>query len=445
MKSKNFIENRERVMVEDLIEFIKIKSVVSEPEPFKPFGSGIDDALTWALNKCEGLGMKTFKDPEGYYGYADIGEGSELLGILMHVDVVPSGDAASWTFEPFNPAVSGGKLYGRGAIDDKGPIVSILYAIEALLEMGTVFRKKIRLIFGTDEETHWRGIKKYLSAEQVPNFSFTPDASFPLIFAEKGLLQLHIKSKSAWREPEVEGGSALNAVPESAAYRGSYADKLEKVLKRLGFDYEKNGEEVIVIGKSAHSASPGTGINAITRLAHALHEVGVKSKAVAFINERIGFANNGSLLFGTCYDQVSGYMSMSLNQIALGGKNVSMGLDIRIPVTMSCRYVFEAVSRVSEKYGFECEVIEWLEPIYTSTNHPHIDEMLRVYTEETGLDNTPVATGGATYARALPHCVAFGPNFPGQPKTAHRTDESIDIKSLVKMTQIYAKTIEALL
>lgn len=443
---RNHIENKKDRMMEDLKSFLRIESVLSDSLPSKPFGKGIDEALDWVLDYCKNLGMRVYKDPEGYYGYAEIGSGDELIGVLTHVDVVPSGAVDLWMHPPFEPTYENGKLFARGAIDDKGPIVSILHAIETLIALDTPFEKTFRLILGTDEENHWRGIKKYLEKERKPDFSFTPDASFPLIYAEKGLLQLHLKEEGTHlNEPDFEGGSSLNAIPETAVYKGPYAEHLEKILKRQGFDYEREDDEIVVIGKSVHSATPQHGVNAITRLAVAMNEVGMNSKAIDFIVERIGFTQNGSLIFGNCYDHVSGYMSLSLTKVRISKNYISMGIDIRIPVTLSCKYVYEAMLRISEKYGLKCDVVEWMEPIYTSTNHPYIHEMLEVYTEETGLDPAPISTGAATYARALPHCVAFGAVFPGQYKMGHRTNEYIEEKSFIKMTQIYAKAIERVL
>lgn len=446
MKIRNYVELNKEEMFSTLASFIEIESVIAEARPSQPFGEEIDRALDFVLDRCKSIGMHTYKDPDGYYGYAEIGSGEELIGVLTHVDIVTSGSVDLWSHPPFKGIRDSGKIYGRGAIDDKGPIVSILYAIKCLLECEVPIQKRLRFIFGTDEESHWRGIKKYLQKEEHPVFSFTPDSSFPLIFAEKGLLQLHIKDDGTHlNEPTMQGGSSLNAIPETAVYYGAHALNLEKVLKKLGFDFEREDEEIIVIGKSAHSATPQFGINAISRLAIAMKEIGIKSKTVDFISERIGFTQNGSLIFGNCYDNVSGYMSLSITKLDVSKNHISMGMDIRIPVTLSCKYVYEAMLRICEKYGFICDVVEWMEPIYTSTNHPYIHDMLDVYVEETGLDATPIATGGATYARALPHCVAFGAVFPGQSKMGHRTDEFIEEQALVKMTQIYAKALEKLL
>lgn len=444
MKVRNHIEEHETEIIQDLIDFIGIPSVIDEIDTSKPFGKGVDDALKWALSKFEGIGMKTYYDPEGFYGYADYGSGEEMIGILAHVDVVPGGIAENWKFGPFTGALENGKVYGRGALDDKGPIVSILYAMKALIETGVSFDKKIRVILGTDEENQWRGIYKYLKNESVPAYSFTPDASFPVQYAEKGLLQIKLKSgkKSDFR---VKGGIALNSVPESCVYRGDHVYKLEKQLKKMGFDHEIEDEELYVIGRSAHSAKPQLGVNAIIRLAMAAKKVDITSNLIEFISDKIGFTNNGELIFGSCEDFPSGKLTASLNQVDIGHYGELASIDIRIPVTIDKKFITEGIKRAAEKYKLTYEEIDYLEPVYLPADHELIQTLSSVYEEETNLDGKPISSGGATYARALNNCVAFGPLFPGMPRLGHQADECFEVKALLKCTQIYAKAIERLI
>lgn len=444
MRLRQYIESLEHEIIHDVSKIIEIPSVIEDELPNKPFGKPIDDALEWLLNRCEAIGMRVYKDPDGYYGYAEVGEGATMIGILGHIDVVPSGAPELWKHAPFKGVVDSGFLYGRGAIDDKGPLISVLYAIKALLALETPLRKRIRLIIGTDEENMWRGINAYLKKEEIPSYAFTPDSTFPIVFAEKGLLQIRLKNKSK-NEPLVKGGASLNAVPESAIYSGDQSAHLERALKKFGFDFEHEQNEIVVVGKSAHSSTPNQGINAIVRLALSLQEMGHPSKTIDFISNRIGLTNNGELIFGNCYDEVSGKLTLSLNQIDLSKHGASLGIDIRIPVTVDKKFIVDGIKRVASKYKLEYEELDWLPPVYLPHDHFLIEQLKAVFQEETGLDSQPISTGGATYARAIPNCVAFGPLFPGQKKMAHKTDEYIEIKSLIKMTQIYAKALERLL
>ncbi len=135
-------------------------------------------------------GFAIYKDHKGYYGYAEIGDGEQMIGVLGHLDVVPTGELSAWDSAPFEPEIRDGKLYGRGGTqDDKGPTLAAIFAVKALIDSGIKLNKRIRFIFGTDEETLWRCIDRYLEKEEVPQCGFTPDAAFPLIHAEKMLIQ----------------------------------------------------------------------------------------------------------------------------------------------------------------------------------------------------------------------------------------------------------------
>lgn len=143
------------------------------------FGESIDLALKKALEISGKLGFKTHRDPDGYYGYAEIGAGEDMIGVLGHVDVVPAGNIQLWEMPPFEAIIKDGKMFGRGTIDDKGSVLAALFATRALLNLGVSFSKRIRFIFETDEESLWRCMQSYCQKEELPTMSFTPDATFP--------------------------------------------------------------------------------------------------------------------------------------------------------------------------------------------------------------------------------------------------------------------------
>lgn len=444
MKIRNNVLANQDEMIEALVHLIEIPSVLDEMHTSTPFGEAIDRTLDATLALCERLGFKVFKDPEGYYGYAEYGAGETLIAVLGHIDVVPEGDASNWIHPPYKGEVAGGKVFGRGAIDDKGPLVAAIYGIKAVIDSGKYFNKRVRVIIGTDEENSWRGICKYVSKEEVPHMGFTPDSNFPVVFAEKGLLQFKLISNKP-SELTVKGGHALNAVPESAVYQGKDMMRLEKQLKKMGFDHDLDQEELSVIGRSAHTAKPQLGINAILRMAAALKAIDLSSPVVDFISDKIGFTFSGELIFGSCQDTPSGELTLSVNHIDLSAYGETIGIDVRIPVTVERKFIVDGIKRVAEKYGLVYEEIDAMDALFLSKDHAMIQTLIEVYEEETGLDGDPIATGGATYARSMKNIVAFGPLFPGQEKVAHQPDEYIEINAMVKCAQIYGKAIEKLL
>ena len=127
-----YIEEHKNEIITKVQELIRIPSVITDSrDPMKPFGDPINRALEYMLNLGKTLGFRT-KNIDGYCGYIEFGEGEEIIGIIGHLDVVPEGD--NWSHPPFGGKIADNKNYGRGAIDDKGPVISSLYAMKAVLE-----------------------------------------------------------------------------------------------------------------------------------------------------------------------------------------------------------------------------------------------------------------------------------------------------------------------
>jgi succinyl-diaminopimelate desuccinylase len=424
-------------------ELVRIPSVCAEGVDGCPFGAAVDQALRAALQIAGDLGFRTHYGDGGYYGYAEIGEGAEMVGVLGHLDVVPPGKREDWEHDPFDPVEVDDMLYGRGTQDDKGPLLAALFAVKALMDAGVKFNKRVRFIFGTDEETLWRCINRYKEKEELPSMGFSPDARFPLIFAEKGLLQLHLEgpNRSGLR---IAGGSAFNAVPDTMLYEGERQDELARQLDALGFTYTRKEHSIEIHGKAAHAMIPEEGINAIARLCIALRAIGIESKAIDFIAQEIGEDPNATRIFGACADEPSGKLKFNVGMIDLGEVE-QLCIDCRIPVTVAKEDVVAKLSAAAARYGLEYKEFDWLAPIYLPKDHFMIETLMRVYREVSGDEvSQPIASGGATYARAIDNCVAFGALFPGEILTEHQPNERAELKNLYRAMEIYAHAIHEL-
>ena len=443
-KIKNIVNENSKDMIESIKAAVRINSVMDEDTATEsmPFGKGVDEALRKTLEIAESLGFKTvYKD--GYYGYAEVGEGEELIGILGHIDVVPVGDESKWKFPPFSATEEDGYIYGRGTQDDKGPTIAAMYAVKALLDAGVKFEKRVRFIIGGDEENLWRCIAKYTeNGEEIPSMGFTPDSSFPVTNAEKSLVQFYLRGEGS-KELSLNISGALNAVPGVANYTGELSDKLSEKLDELKFEYEKDGESVTVIGKRVHSASADKGVNAIERLCKALYEIGVEDDVVRFVAELSDSV--GSKILPNCIDDVSGTLTFNLGELIINENESVLGYDSRIPVKYTIEDLENAVKEKAADYGLEFEEFDRLKSLYVPADSKLIKTLVSVYEQETGLEGTPMSSGGATYAKALDNCVAFGAMFPFDEKTEHQENERVNIKNMIKATEIYALSVYRLL
>ena len=421
---------------------ISYPSVLNEGENGTPFGQAIQDVLEKTLEIAQEMGFQTYLDPEGYYGYAEIGQGEELLAVLCHLDVVPAGDLKDWQTPPFEATIVGDYIVGRGVQDDKGPSLAALYAVKSLLDEGVQFTKRIRFIFGTDEETLWRCMNRYNQMEEQADLGFAPDSSFPLTYAEKGLLQVKLHGPG-WDDLPLQAGQALNVVPDKATYAGHRLEELLPVLDQSGVQYSQTNNSVTVMGVSKHSKDASEGVNAIVGLAESLSLI-QPHPALLFIADAVGQDATGAALFGEIKDEPSGDLSFNLATLTIDQEQSEIGIDIRIPVLADKEALVERLTEVAASYQLQYEEFDYLAPLYVPLDSPLVSTLMKVYQEETG-DQTPaMSSGGATFARTMENCVAYGALFPGAEQTEHQANERARLEDLYRALEIYAETIRRL-
>ena len=437
---KTYITNQVKdEFLTSLKTLISYPSVLNEGENGTPFGQAIQNVLEKTLEICRGLGFTTYLDPKGYYGYAEIGQGAELLAVLCHLDVVPSGDEADWRTPPFEATIKDGWIFGRGVQDDKGPSMAALYAVKALLDSGVEFKKRVRFIFGTDEETLWRCMGRYNELEETATLGFAPDSSFPLTYAEKGLLQVKLHGPGS-DQLELEAGAAFNVVPGKASYQGELLEPVVAGLQAAAFEYEQNDQQVTVLGLPKHAKDAAEGINAIVRLATVLQPLQAHP-ALAFIAEAVGEDATGSRLFGDISDEPSGRLSFNIAGLTLNSEKSEIRIDIRIPVLADKDQLVSQLAEIAGRYQLDYEEFDYLAPLYVPKDSELVSTLMAIYQEKTGDTSPAMSSGGATFARTMPNCVAFGALFPGVEQTEHQANERASLEDLYRAMDIYAETI----
>ena len=210
---------KSQIILDRLTPLLKIKSVKGEKEDGAPFGKGVKEALDYALRLAGSLGLETV-NYDGYIGEVILGKGEDF-GILCHLDVVPEGNLSAWKSDPFTPTIRDGKLFCRGAIDDKSAAISVLSALDRLKTEGVEFKRRVRLILGCDEESGWECIDHLKKCVPLPEEGFSPDAEFPVIYSEKGIL--HVKYRFEKRKRFfAEGGIKANVVCDYSKAIGDF-------------------------------------------------------------------------------------------------------------------------------------------------------------------------------------------------------------------------------
>ncbi len=412
--------------VASICESIRFDSSIARHSAKMPFGKGAYDCLNHFLALAEKLGFETH-NYDGYVGEVVFGHG-DPFAILCHLDVVPAGDG--WTKPPFGGVVEDGKIWGRGAMDDKGPAICVLYAMKALKDRGFIPNRTVKLIVGCNEESGWGCIEYYKRNQPLPKDGFSPDADFPVIYAEKGILhvRLHYPVQTA---PFffLEGGTSANMVCDIC----EATPRSVSVKRAKACNLEIRGKKLLSHGVSAHGSTPEMGQNAILPM---LEYFAVRNETAAKIVADLFEDLHG---LRELSDE-TGALTLSPNLIKYRKGEIQIVCDIRYPATFSVETIYGKLNEFGVKY----ETIHHQEPLFHEKDSPLIQKLLSVYEECTGKTAEPIAIGGGTYARALKNGVAFGPEMEGDEPVIHRPDEYITLERVELLLDMYEKAIEKL-
>ena len=437
-------------MLDALSRLVRYDSSRSAPLEGMPFGRGPAAALGEALRIAEEMGFRTC-NMDNYCGWAEIGEGPEIIGIVAHLDVVPAGEG--WETDPFTMTRRDGRVYGRGVSDDKGGVVASLFAMKALKDSGRVLNKRIRLLMGTAEETGSECMEYYVRHGEPVSCGFTPDGSFPGIHGEKGGTSMTAYSKKT-AILSMNGGFVTNAVCSRCVTEipaGSVdADALRAALSRTALSSfsvsEKDGILTVEAhGTAAHASTPLAGVNAAGCTMQALAEAGMQDDFVSFYNDRIGTSCDGSGIGLKMADEW-GELTMNNGIVKTENGVISCTLDLRTPVTVSEEQIRSSCAPWLEDDRGRIEINAIGKPLFFPADSDLVQCLYRAYVEVTSdTQNKPMVIGGGTYAKHVPGIIAFGCAFPGVDNHIHDANEFLDISELEKQVTIYVRAVENLL
>ncbi len=456
---EEYIESHKQEMIEDICTLCRINS---EKMPYRegmPYGPGAFEALNEALDLAESYGF-SITNYDNYVGTADLNDKEHQLDILAHLDVVPAGEGWKET-EPFEPAVKGDKLFGRGTADDKGPAVAALYAMRAVKELNIPLEKNVRLILGTDEECGSSDIAHYYSIEKEAPMTFSPDGSFPVVNTEKGGLNGHFTAE--WTASDllpklvsIDAGTKVNVVPgkANAVVKGLDAKTLEHAAaeceKRTGIRFELKLDEdtavITAIGESAHASLPEEGNNALTGLLSFLTELPLaECEQMTMIRRLLELIphgdTKGEALGIAMEDELSGSLTLAFSLLKVTESGIEGTFDSRCPVCATEENVLQVVRRNMAEKGFTLHNDSMKPPHHVDGNSEFVKTLLNAYESYTGRKGECVSMGGGTYVHELKNGVAFGASMPGTDNRMHGADEYAVIEELIVSAKIFAQVI----
>ncbi len=434
---ERFIEDNRDLMVNRCKELVAIPSMTEDREQ-------VSLALDYVLDLGLRMGLRTKALLHGEIGLVEVGEGEEILGVLAHVDVVDPGDESKWISPPFEPEVREGKLYGRGTLDDKGAVIAVMTAMEALVKLGIPLNKEIQLILGTREETHWTDMEAYVEKFPLPDYGFTPDGSFPICNVEKGGMDLELiiplekgkpQGKKAVLE-SVEAGKAVNVVPGVCQAVLKMPDGKEKQLETKG--------------RSVHSCQPEKGINALVEMGKQIRsmlESGILEptkgvKFLAMLGNRFESTEGEDL---GLYSETKYYQGEFVHRNVFSptlaytsGQEIHVNINVRFPYGSDEEKIRETFRNLAAEFGGLIEEKGYMPAVYVRKDRPFLKAFDQAYERVMGESGGYNLEYGGTYAKAIPDVVSWGPIFPGEEDTCHEENEYIRVDSLVKNAKIFA-------
>lgn len=419
---KLFDESKDE-FIADFQGLVRIPSYNGHKTYQAPFGIGSKRAMEYMLRLSEKLGFRTGQTAD-CIGWAEYGpeesEADEYFGVLGHTDVVDVED--DWTFPPFDLTLKDGYFYGRGALDNKGPLISTLFALYLIKKQNIPLKKRIRIMFGTDEEMGSRDVPYYLKEQKPPYAGFTPDCKFPIVYGERGLIDLTVTT------PVTDGSLEQVESIEGTFDRSFLPDYASITIDGIKTEFH---------GKKAPSNAPDMADNVLPKLVKQAADLeGKTGKAFQWLNEKIGSQYHGENLGLNYQDEASGELQLSFYSVKQTADEISFNISMRYPVTIAEEMVLKQLkSQLLD--SMILKVNRRFPSVVKDKDLPFMQRFSKIYADDTGLDGTPVTTTGATYAREMPNIVAFGPSFPGQKGIAHKGDEWLKYSDWQLMMQIY--------
>ena len=448
MELKECVKKLEPALLRCLQENLRIPSVQGEPEPGAPYGSEVRRSLDHVLAAAQELGFATV-NMDGQLGWCEYGSGEEMIAVLGHLDVVPAGD--DWSFDPWGGEIRDGRIFGRGTMDDKGPSIAALFALAALRDSGLPIRRRVRVLWGCNEESGSADMKYYLAHNgEIPVMGFTPDGEYPVINGEKGIINVtytrEMDQIGDLRLISLHGGTAPNVVPASACAKLACSKELAQRLAslhahKLRFTATEYGLFVEAEGVSAHGSTPELGENAIGRLVLALDTLpldGQTKETIHFLAETLGMETDGLSAGIALSDEVSGKLTLNWGTLSIENGSLQMKINYRYPVTKAYDDCAPILDGKFAAAGFTKAAELHKAKLYVSEDSELVSTLMKVYREQTGLDGKPKSIGGGTYAKSLPNIVAFGPIFPGDEIREHKPDEFLELSRLMENAQMIA-------
>ncbi len=408
------------------------------------------------------------------------GSSDELVAFHAHADVVPV-NPELWVLEdgtqldPFTVTQIGDRLYGRGTEDDKNGIVVSLYAMRVIKEEGLPLLRNLRLLVDTTEETSGTAIPYYFESNPIPDYNIALDGSYPVIIAEKGygtvMANFPVRQGSGEGAEvlSITGGLASNQIPAASIARiqTNRPEQLVTLINEYGSLYraangdnffidgvvEGNTVVLSVLGLSAHSSEPETGINPVSRMLgflsflsdEGLFQSNHITDAAQYAESNWGLSYLGEILEIAYADDFMGPLTTALTFIGLDDEQLRLAVNLRMPIGREPEALITEISAKLEQWQRESNIDVSFNysagaPMYRNPEGAWVNALLDIATENLDLPREFGSSAGATSIHDLPNGVQFGLAMPHLKYTGHNANEFKTVEQFLIDLQIITET-----
>ena len=433
-------------LIQDISEFVQIPTLYEATTTTEemPYGRKVDQGYQWMKEKAQRDGFEVLE----YDGHALAirikGQtGRKRIDIASHMDVVAPGDG--WEQDPFSGLITEEYIYGRGTVDMKSALMITYHVLRQIKESNVPLNNEIRIVLGCDEERTMEDLKYYIAKTGAPDFAFTPDGRFPYSLGEKGALMWTLEGSMATCIEELEGGVQCNVVSPTARAvmkDTSRAAEYQEWILRKQYDaviHEENGRLVISMqGKAAHASVPEQGRNATVQLLELVAAVSEDKLAQLLY---LCFADPCGKGAGLDYETTQmGKLTINLGVLSISEGKVFAQVDCRYPKGITSDILTQKLAKALAPISVTLSYDEG--PTLSDQDSPYLQILLDTYRNiSKDLETEPFISGGVTYSKVIPNCVAFGPMRPSDLPLAHQANERIEISNLLLLYEIYKETI----
>ena len=411
--------------IETLKRYVAFRSVAVPGKDGLPFGRDSLEMLRFMESQMKGIGMEAHLVNDVFAEGRIRGiSGKKSIAVACHGEVVPA--EGEWERDPFELYQKEDHLVGRGATDNKGAGIAVLFAFRYLIESGWKPGNDFILRIGSAEEIGMQDVPLAFADTAMPDLTLVPDSGFPVAYGEKGSIKAEIRlGLTDSRISMIKGGGAASVID------------LAECISDAG--------RITAHGKGRHPATPEGGEDAMLNLMNALEAAGFDDEAVrGYISLFPDFYGTG--LGIDCSDEESGRLTAVVTEVRTEDLTLVCTLSIRLPLSADA----ERIKKILEEKGAS---------VLSSTTGYRVEPdtlimgLNDIANKAYGSSKPPYVMAGGTYARVMQKAVAFGmgsplgnamPPFPAGQGRAHQRNESVQIERMKKGFLIYAEALQYL-